>query len=146
MPSFMVYIPLAVRGSFRHRAKYCITVAAPRKRAIIGPMNPDPATKILLSTRKFTVNRKLLTGSDGRPHDYDYIVHPGAVVILPLLDGNQCVLIRNYRPAIGRELWELPAGTLDVPGEPLEAAAARELEEETGYRAARLEKLCYFYT
>ena len=55
-------------------------------------------------------------------------------------------MIRNIRHAIGRELWELPAGTLDVPGEPPEQAASRELEEETGYRARRLTPLCEFYS
>jgi len=54
-------------------------------------------------------------------------------------------MIRQWRPAIDRELWELPAGTLDVPGEDPKAAAERELEEEAGYRSDRLEWLCRFY-
>ena len=54
-------------------------------------------------------------------------------------------MIRNHRAAVGRELWELPAGTLE-PGEAPEKTAARELEEETGYRPGRVEKLGEFYT
>jgi ADP-ribose pyrophosphatase len=55
------------------------------------------------------------------------------------------VLIRNWRPSAGRELLELPAGTLE-PGEAPRECAIRELEEETGYRAARLEPLAEFFT
>jgi ADP-ribose pyrophosphatase len=73
------------------------------------------------------------------------VVHPGAVLILPLLADGQVVLIRNYRYSADAELLELPAGTLEPPEAPV-ACAARELEEETGYRAGRLEPLCAFYT
>lgn len=65
------------------------------------------------------------------------VVHPGAVLILPLLDARRVVMIRNRRFAIDRELLELPAGTMEPPEEPM-ACAARELEEETGYIAGRL--------
>jgi ADP-ribose pyrophosphatase len=69
-------------------------------------------------------------------------------VILPLLDGpegRRVVMIRNRRPAVGKVLWELPAGTLEPPEAP-ETCAARELAEETGYRAATIEPLGRFYT
>ena len=75
----------------------------------------------------------------------DVVVHPGAVTILPVTDDGRVVLIRNYRYPTGGELLELPAGTLE-PDEPPERCALRELEEETGYRAGRLEPLCEFYT
>jgi ADP-ribose pyrophosphatase len=73
------------------------------------------------------------------------IVHPGAAVILPLLDDGSVVLIRNRRIATGQTLLELPAGTLEPPEPPIECAR-RELEEETGYRAARLVELLRFYS
>jgi ADP-ribose pyrophosphatase len=82
---------------------------------------------------------------DGAIHVYDVIVHPGAAVILPVLDDGRLVLIHNYRIAVGQELIELPAGTLD-PGETAAQCAARELTEETGYRAARVEPLVSFYS
>ncbi len=100
----------------------------------------------LLKFRKFEVFSKPVTASDGSQRTYEVVAHPGAVVVLPLLDeGRRVVMIRNYRWAVDRELWELPAGMLDEPGEPHEAAALRELEEETGYRAERIEPLCSFF-
>ena len=75
----------------------------------------------------------------------EVVRHPGAVLIVPRLDGDRLALVRNYRVAVMQRLWELPAGTLE-PGEPPEIAAGRELEEETGYRAARIEHLGDFYT
>lgn len=101
---------------------------------------------ILLKCRKFDVCRLPLPAATGGPRQYEVVVHPGAVVMLPLLDTERCIMIRNLRHAVGRELWELPAGTLDVPGEQPEQAAGRELEEEIGYRAGRITPLCEFYS
>jgi ADP-ribose pyrophosphatase len=84
------------------------------------------------------------TGRDGRELVKDVVEHPGAVVILPLVDDGRVCLIRNYRVAVGRSLVELPAGTLE-PGEDPAVTARRELVEETGYRADRVEKLCEFF-
>jgi ADP-ribose pyrophosphatase len=73
-----------------------------------------------------------------------YVVHPGSVAILPLIDDDHLCLIRSRRLTVGQTLIEVPAGTRE-PGEaPLETAR-RELEEETGYRAARWEELAQFY-
>src|SRR5690606_26878170 len=68
----------------------------------------------------------------------------GGVVIAPLLPENRIVLLRNYRHAIDQTIWELPAGTLQSD-ESYEETAARELQEETGYRAGVLERLLDFY-
>lgn len=65
----------------------------------------------------------------------EYIVHPGAVVIIAMLDDGRLVMERQYRHPIGRVMLEFPAGKLD-PGEQPAICAMRELEEETGYRAA----------
>lgn len=99
----------------------------------------------LLRCKKFTVIRKQITGSDGNQHDREIVLHPGAVVVLPVLDDGRIVMVDQFRPAIDRRLLELPAGTLDVEGEAVECCAERELEEETGYQAKRLELLCEFY-
>lgn len=69
----------------------------------------------------------------------------GGAVIVALDETRRVLLIRQYRYAIGRELLELPAGILE-PDESPEVCAVRELEEETGYRAGRIERLCSFYT
>ena len=100
----------------------------------------------LLKCRKFEDLRRSVRTADGQELMYEIIHHPGAVVILPMLTDKRCVMIRNFRPAVERELWELPAGTLDGPDEQPAAAARRELEEETGYRAGRLTPLCEFYS
>jgi ADP-ribose pyrophosphatase len=98
---------------------------------------------VLVGTR-FNVERRWLSRRDGGREAREVIVHPGSVVILPLLDDGRIVMIRNTRFSIERTLWELPAGTRD-PNEPVLGCAARELEEETGYRAASLVPLLEFY-
>jgi ADP-ribose pyrophosphatase len=72
------------------------------------------------------------------------IVHPGSVVILPWLEDGRVVLIRNERVSVGRALLELPAGTREPREDPL-ACAARELREETGYKARELAPLTGFF-
>lgn len=94
--------------------------------------------------RKIQVALDISTGPDGSEIRRDMIFHPGAVVILPIIDAGHVCLLRNFRFVINETLWELPAGTLE-PGEPLEEAARRELIEETGYRAGRWRYLNYLY-
>ena len=101
--------------------------------------------KKLLTTRLFTVEHRVYTPPNGDSVARDVVVHPGAVVILPLLDEQRLVMIRNYRYTVERELWELPAGTKEPDEEPIETAR-RELEEETGYRAGSMAPLTAFYT
>ncbi len=70
----------------------------------------------------------------------DVVRHPGGVAVLPV-EGEEVWLVRQYRVALGRWVTEIPAGVLDHPGEAPEAAAHRELAEELGARAGRLEHL-----
>lgn len=74
----------------------------------------------------------------------EVVCHPGSVVVLPLLDDGRVLLVRQFRYATGKSLWELVAGGLK-PGERPGAAARRELLEETGYVARRLRRLFSFY-
>lgn len=94
--------------------------------------------------RKIKVVLDTSTGPNGEAIRRDMILHPGAVVILPVIDRDHICLLRNERFVIGETLWEVPAGTLE-PGEPIEQAAARELVEETGYTARRWRKLGHYW-
>lgn len=75
----------------------------------------------------------------------EVVRHPGAVVVLPLLADGRVVFVRQHRYPTGEVLLELPAGKLD-PGEQPSLCAARELEEETGWRGAQIKDLGWFYT
>jgi len=91
------------------------------------------------------VYRVAVRTEQGQIIERDYIRYPGAAVILPVLGDGSIVLIRNWRFTADDRLIELPAGHLDA-GEDPAVCAARELAEETGYTATRLEKLGAFYT
>lgn len=80
----------------------------------------------------------------GRRMVRETVQHPGAVVIVPMLDRSHIVFVRQYRRAIGRELLELPAGTLEH-GERRSVCAKRELQEETGWQAHRIRRIGQFY-
>ena len=101
--------------------------------------------EILLKTRRVVVVRRQYEVPGRGIVQREFIAHPGAVVILPLLDETHVVMIRNYRFAVGQELLELPAGTLEAGETPI-SCAARELVEETGYRAGDIQPLCRFYS
>ncbi len=81
------------------------------------------------------VSRDRIRLPDGRESAREFIRHPGAVMIVPLLDDGRLLLERQYRYPMERVMLEFPAGKLD-PGEDKLACAQRELLEETGYRAA----------
>lgn len=79
---------------------------------------------------------------DGSVSHWDYIEHRnGAAAVLPVLPDGRILMVRQYRNALNQEMLELPAGAKDGSDEPSEQCAARELEEETGYRAGNMEKL-----
>lgn len=101
--------------------------------------------KRLLTCKKFHVIRRYVLGADGKRHAREVVVHPGAAVVLPVLDDGRIVLIDQLRHTINRRLLELPAGTLDIAKEPPAKCAARELEEETGYVARSIRPLCTLY-
>lgn len=105
-------------------------------------MSDEP--KVLLQVSRFRVVEHVQTLRDGQTVTRQVVVHPGAVTILPLLEGDRVCLIRNYRIAVGKTLIELPAGTIDNL-DPPEETAKRELQEETGYTAHRWTKLPSFF-
>lgn len=77
---------------------------------------------------------------DGRHADFEIVRHPGGAAVLPVLADGRLVVIRQFRPAAGGMVLEIPAGRLE-PGETPESCVYRELQEEVGYRADRLQKL-----
>lgn len=101
-------------------------------------------SETLIQGRTFKVRRDHLKTPDGRETKLEIIEHGGSVVIIPVdADGN-VLFVRQYRHAAGSDLLELPAGTRDG-NEPYEECAAREIREETGMEAGKLEKVGEFY-
>jgi ADP-ribose pyrophosphatase len=94
--------------------------------------------------RVFTVQVESITLPKGHRLDAEIIRHPGSVVIIPVTDSGEIILVKQYRHAIGRWAWELPAGSLK-PGEDIEAAARRECQEEIGLVATGMRKLGAFF-
>jgi ADP-ribose pyrophosphatase len=99
---------------------------------------------ILFESRRFAVIEAVVTRPDGGSASCQFIDHAGSVAILPLVDDRHICLIRSRRLTVGEVLVEVPAGTREPAESPLDTAR-RELAEETGYRAARFDKLISFY-
>jgi len=94
--------------------------------------------------RVFSVEVENVVMPNGHATEMAIVRHRPSVVLIPVRDDGQIVMIRQYRHALKRDLWELPAGNVD-DGELPEAAAARECEEEIGQVPARVERLGAFY-
>jgi len=94
---------------------------------------------------RLDVSRERVQLPGGREVELDIVRHPGASAVVPFLDEDRVLLIRQYRHAAGGTILEVPAGKLD-PGDTPESCAARELEEEAGCRPGRLEKLGWIFT
>jgi ADP-ribose pyrophosphatase len=109
-------------------------------------MTDDARTeREIYAGRVVTLRLKYLPQPDGRVHVREIVEHaPGAAVVAIAADG-QVLLVRQPRPAVGASLLELPAGLVDAGEEPIDCAS-RELAEETGFSADRVEPLVRFYT
>ncbi|MFO7715671.1 NUDIX domain-containing protein [Desulfosarcina sp.] len=105
-------------------------------------MNPAVCNRSTLISkgRVFDFYAENITLPNGVNMDMEIIRHPGAAAIVPLIDDDTLLLLKQYRHAVGGFIWEIPAGTLD-PGEDARCCAERELTEETGYAARHFEKL-----
>lgn len=101
-------------------------------------------SEVLMKGRAFAIRRDHLKTPDGRETKFEIIEHGGSVVIIPIDENGNMLLVRQYRHATGRDLLELPAGTLEDNEDP-EVCAAREIREETGMAAGKLTKLGDFY-
>lgn len=90
--------------------------------------------------RIFELVRENITLENGTTTDMEFIEHPGAAAVIPFLDDSRMLLLKQYRHALKKDIWEIPAGTLD-PHEKVIDCAKRELIEETGYSASGWQKL-----
>lgn len=95
----------------------------------------------VLRAHVFSVVHADVSASDGARFERDIVRHPGAVAVVAVTDGGSVVLVEQYRAPVDRWILEIPAGTRDVDGEPAEETARRELTEEAGYRADRMDLL-----
>jgi ADP-ribose pyrophosphatase len=100
---------------------------------------------IVFSGRKFQVEVATRRYPDGREHEVEVVRHPAVVVLIPIERDGRVVLIKQYRAAIERETWELPAGGIE-PDEDADAAARRECEEEIGRVPHKIERLGEWYS
>jgi ADP-ribose pyrophosphatase len=94
--------------------------------------------------RVFSVRTDEFAFEDGARARLDIVEHGGSYAVVALPEPNKIVLVRQYRHAVGRELWEIPAGAAEN-GEGIVNGALRELAEETGYRATSARHICTFY-
>ena len=90
--------------------------------------------------RVFSVEVERMRFPNGQEHTVEVVRHPPSVVLLPIQQDGHVVLVRQYRPSLSRETWEVPAGSLE-PGETAEAAAVRECEEEIRLVPRRVERI-----
>jgi ADP-ribose pyrophosphatase len=100
--------------------------------------------RVLLENRRFSVVEKTITRPGGGAASCQFVRHGGSVAILPILDDGRVCLIHSRRLTVDETLIEIPAGTREPNEAPL-ATAARELAEETGFRAGKLEELISYY-
>lgn len=107
------------------------------------PIVPTNIRKVF-EGRIFSVNVESITLPRGERLEAEVVRHPGSVVLIPVTDRGEVVLVRQYRHAIGRSAWELPAGSLEQ-GEDPRAAAVRECHEEIGLIPSAVERLGAFF-
>lgn len=102
-------------------------------------------TDVYKGIRVHLVKERLLT-PEGKEVEWELVLHPGAAAIIPIDDDGKIIMVRQYRNASHSMTLEIPAGTLDSPDEDPADCAARELEEETGYRSDDIDYLFKFYS
>jgi ADP-ribose pyrophosphatase len=106
--------------------------------------NLQRKSELIFKGKVFSLRRHTREEPGGLRVTREIIHHPGSAVILPILKDGKILMERQYRMAVGKTIWELPAGTVD-PGESPLATAKRELAEETGFTSRRWSRLLVYY-
>lgn len=101
-------------------------------------------TEAIYKGKKVLFQRDEVELESGRKTQREFVIHPGSAAIIPMFTDRRIILIKQYRYAVKNTLYEIPAGTMEAGETPFQCAH-RELTEETGYTAGRLEKLIQFY-
>src|SRR4051794_1591834 len=110
----------------------------PAEEPFAVPESPSPSSRrIIYRGLKIDLALQPVRLADGTTADREVVVHRGAVALIPMVDADRVCLVKNERYAVGGTLLEVPAGTIDE-GETPDQTAARELTEETGFRAGRI--------
>jgi ADP-ribose pyrophosphatase len=104
----------------------------------------NSARRLIYAGLKIDLALQKIELSDGTHVEREVILHRGAVALVPMVDHEHVCLVKNQRYSVGKELLEVPAGTVDA-GECPDQTAARELQEETGYRAGRIRRIREWY-
>jgi ADP-ribose pyrophosphatase len=107
-------------------------------------MEKTITSKLLHQGKNFSFKTDEVELPNGKTTTRDTVDHPGAVAIVPILDDGRILLVKQHRYATGKELLEIPAGTLER-GEAPDTCARRELKEETGYTAGAMKKILTMY-
>jgi ADP-ribose pyrophosphatase len=107
-------------------------------------MEKTITSKLLHQGKNFSFKTDEVELPNGKTTTRDTVDHPGAVAIVPILDDGRILLVKQHRYATGKELLEIPAGTLER-GEAPDTCARRELKEETGYTAGSIKKILTMY-
>lgn len=107
-------------------------------------MEPEPARRVVYRGAKIDLALQAVRLADGSLAEREVVLHRGAVALVPMVDADHVCLVYNDRYAVGETLLEVPAGTVDA-GESPDQTAARELAEETGYRAGKITPLRWWH-
>ncbi len=107
-------------------------------------MEKTITSKLVHAGKKYSFKTDEVQLPNGKTTTRDIVDHPGAVAIVPILDDGRILLVKQYRYSAGKDILEIPAGTLEK-GEAPDTCARRELSEETGYTAGSMKKILTMY-
>lgn len=116
-------------------------------KVILNDLKEDTVeSRVIWKGKSFSFKSDKIRLPDGRIVQKDLVAYPEAVAVIPFIDPDNIILVRQFRYPVGKVLYEIPAGKLDSPDEDIKKAAERELQEEIGYYAEKLLYLVSYYS